>query len=1277
MRAKKILLILFLSFFTALGFAQVSSQQIDPSYISISDGLSSPIVRDVIQDSYGLLWVGTSNGLQKWDGYRFETFKSIPGKSTSLNNNNIWGLEEDADHNIWLANDLGVSKYDRKTNQFNHYDFSKIFNMAQDGGRVFNVFMDSQQRLWATTLNLQLVRFDAETDQWNYAQYEIPDVDQPVRNGMVIAITEDATGGIWFGSSVYGLMYLPKNETAFVPIAADDQIGLDFAETENHITALLSDSNDILWVTTRNGVYKYNPEKNTLKTITEFGDDRINILNHWNRILEDPLGNIWISNNFRGILKFDGNSDRFQEITLAGKLKMRGHGWDFTITDFMIDSSGIFWFGSLESGLLKYDPVNKPFSYFSHDDTNPESISQNGVFGILASKADPGIVYVGTRGGGLNILDPKKRNFEKITYKVVDDRFGGSVRSIAEDPDGTLWLGTWGDGLIKLDKARKEVKRYKYEPENSSSISNDQVRVIRSDKQGTLWVGTNNGLNIFDPKTGNFQRVVSKSTKRYPEKLIEQIEQLSRSDQMMGLIDQVQDFEDRSLPVEINTAGNYWLMSVGEGDANSMADFGWLENTAKDTIWQFGDFEQSLFAGGAEKNRIVIASIALQPGAYTLRFKTDDSHSYDKWNSAAPDQTSLYGIVMVKPQDEDQSISFQKMNEENQQGLVISGNNISDIEIGKKNVWVSAGGLGLNKIDPLTKRIDYYRYDSENENSPSSDNILDILEDANGMIWLATNEGINKFNPETGKFTRYAEVDGLPTNLTEAILEGDNGEMWIATQNGISQMVTNKALNKVTFINYNAADGLGGDVFLSLAAARASDGQYYFGGDHGLTTFRSVNANSTPPSLVISNLLISNKSVLDMGEDNPLTASLLNSESIDLSSEQNNLSFEFAALHFANPQKNQYAHKLVGYDEDWIYDNRNFASYTNLDPGKYEFAIMASNAYGIWNQEGKRLSITISPPWWQTWWAYAGYLAVLGFLGFGIHKTQQKRTIRKEREKAQQKELEQAKEIEKAYTALKATQSQLIQSEKMASLGELTAGIAHEIQNPLNFVNNFSEVSSELIGEMNEELDKGDVKEARAIAHDLKQNLEKITYHGKRADAIVKGMLQHSRSSSGQKEPTDLNALCDEYLRLSYHGLRAKDKTFNATLKTHFDASIKTVKIIPQDIGRVVLNLLTNAFYAVNEKKQLQKEGYEPIVSISTEKIGGEVEIRVTDNGNGIPDSVYEKIFQPFFTTKPTGQGTGLGLSMSYDIVKAHGGILKCTSTVNSGTEFVIELPLK
>ena len=355
--------------------------------------------------------------------------------------------------------------------------------------------------------------------------------------------------------------------------------------------------------------------------------------------------------------------------------------------------------------------------------------------------------------------------------------------------------------------------------------------------------------------------------------------------------------------------------------------------------------------------------------------------------------------------------------------------------------------------------------------------------------------------------------------------------------------------------------------------------------------------------------------------------------------------------------------RIIGSNDVAVYVDELLLSYT-LD--------------GIVNNLPLRITTVLNytePSWKVTHWH--GSLAVETEEGDTWHADE----LKLKNEKLQLLVDQRTAELKQTIADLKATQTQLIQSEKMASLGELTAGIAHEIQNPLNFVNNFSEVSSELIDEMNEEIEKGDFEEVKAISVDIKQNLGKISHHGKRADGIVKGMLQHSRNSSGQKEPTDINALADEYLRLAYHGLRAKDQSFNAELVTDFDRSIDTVNVVPQDIGRVILNLLTNAFHAVKEKASLTKnpesKEYKPTVSVSSKRDSKAVFISVTDNGNGIPESVKSKIFQPFFTTKPTGQGTGLGLSMSYDIMtKGHGGELTVETKEGKGTTFSVVLPI-
>ena len=1258
--------------------APLKAQEIEPTFISISEGLANPNVQDIIQDSYGLIWIATSGGIQNYDGYRFETYKNVPGKPTSLLHNNVWGLLEDHDGSIWAATEKGISRFDRKEKSFTNYDLVEQFNMSERAFfRVFNIVRDSKNRLWATNGINELISYDRQSDTWNVAKYGLDNAtDEELHYGVSLAFTEDSDGGLWLGSTRYGLMHRSSTDSVFRPIQLDGN-SVDFVEDLNRITSLYADSASVIWITTRNGVYKFYPGDGRVDTIKSYDYNMENRVNHWNSILQDPDGNIWIANNYRGILKFDGISDQFQEISISGSYWLKNTGWDIALTDFIIDKSGIFWFGSTSQGMIKYDPEKKPFVLYTHEEANKQSLSHNGVFGILASQAKPGILYVGTRSAGLDIFNTNTQKFSQITYHAINDFYGGAVRSIGEDDDGTLWLGTWGDGLIELDQNYNEIRRYTYDSKSSNSVSDDKIRVIKKDDTGNFWIGTNNGLNYFNPNTGKFKRIYGEMSRAYSRELIGLVEDLTLTENKVAGIMNVTDFQNLSEPITIEEGGNYLVAYVGEGDISGMADVGWIENAAHDSIWHSFDFHETYYAGGAAKNRMIIDKLSLDPGSYQLRYMADDSHSYNSWNDNPPDQTSLYGIVLIKIPDKKSNLLIESEIQQIQEDLLISGVNIAAIEITDDIIWVGTNPTGLNKINLADNSVKIYLYDSHKDNSLNNNVIYDLYEDEKGDIWITTEGGICRLNPETEQFTRYTEEDGLPTNLTESILSGDNGEMWISTQSGLSQMVVNESLGKVTFINYNADDGLGGDTFLAQAATRTSDGIFYFGGDHGLNAVSKIKANDVPPDLIFTDLLISNTSFYEMEGNSLLDGDLLNQQLIELSHDQNSLSFEFAALHYANPLKNQYAHFLKGYDKDWVYDNRNYASYTNLDPGEYEFSIRASNAYGIWNEDGESIKIIIAPPWHQTWWAYMSYALLFLVFLYGFDRSMRNRLIRRERERSREKELAQAKEIEKAYNKLKSTQTQLLHSEKMASLGELTAGIAHEIQNPLNFVNNFAEVSIDLIEDMQEEMNLGNPDVAREISEDIKQNLDKIYHHGGRASSIVKGMLEHSRTGDQQKSLTDINALAEEYLRLAYHGLRAKDKSFNADFKTDFEDTLPKINVVPQDIGRVILNLINNAFYAVNKKAKSGIKDYKAEVIVSNKKMNGQVEIRVKDNAEGIPPDVLDKIFQPFFTTKPTGQGTGLGLSLSYDIItKGHGGIIKIDTKVGEGTEFIILLPV-
>jgi signal transduction histidine kinase len=506
------------------------------------------------------------------------------------------------------------------------------------------------------------------------------------------------------------------------------------------------------------------------------------------------------------------------------------------------------------------------------------------------------------------------------------------------------------------------------------------------------------------------------------------------------------------------------------------------------------------------------------------------------------------------------------------------------------------------------------------------------------------------------------------------IADEKNNALWLSTFEGLSRF----SIDDGRFNNFSLEDGIQSLLFADASCLKTSGGLFIFGGINGITFFNpdEIERNSMPPRVFIKDFRVANVS-LPYNPDEGHSGAFFNDESIRIKYFQNNISINYVGIHFANPQRNRFAYRLENYDENWReVGSQRTAYYYNLPAGEFFFKVRAANSNGIWSEEGASVKITITPPWWKSWWAYIIYCLILAMVLVAADHMQRRRVIMKERAMIRDRELKQAREIERTYRELQTTQQQLVHSEKMASLGELTAGIAHEIQNPLNFVNNFSEVSVDLLKDLETEISNENKEEAITLVTDLQQNLQKIGFHGKRASSIIKGMLEHSRANSGTKENTDLNLLALEYIRLTYHGFKAKDKSFNGYFMTDFDEELPQVRIVPQDIGRVLLNLFNNAFYAVASKSKQVKNGYSPTVTVSTKQINKRVEIRVKDNGEGIPEHLLGKIFQPFFTTKPAGEGTGLGLSISFDIItKGHLGEMKVETKEGEWTEFIITLP--
>ncbi len=1107
----------------------------------------------------------------------------------------------------------------------------------------------------------------------------------------------------------------------------------------------------------------FSQEKQVLFTEIH-GTDNIS-LGKINAITQDEYGFIWLSaQNSRSIFRYDGAN--MEQITTnpdnPNDPKTLGGYWPECLFE---DKNGILWIGFYGQGLDRYDPATKTFVHYDHDPDDPNSIANDFVTGVLRDHL--GNLWIATYGG-LDLMDEQTGKFTHHIH-IEDDPTsltGDSIRALYEDKSGTLWIGTglvWiqgsRGGLNKYNRDKDNFTQYLHKPNDPTSLTNNYVRAILEDSKGNFWVGTaGDGLHTMDRETGEFTRLTYDP--QNPNKL-------SRPP--------VVSSSDRITFIKEDSEGKIWIgtdqngINVYDPDKKTIKHYGdevdngvwWMYISSDNQIWITTNQNRLLkvksdytpvpaYYGQLSRKYVESDSVRwfgtenglireLHKGSSsTMTFysvsSTGNNRIIQNWNSF-PDEPISTNFIVPLIRNAEGEIVFRKSTDpkvslfDPKTGIIkedtlgLSGFDVSQIYLYKDSVyWVGSWNYGLLKVDLKNNLTQRFQNDPTNGRSLCSNTIVNIQSDNEGNIWLATINGVQRYNPETNDFNSF-----LLSTLTFQLFTDSKGVLWAATVSGVYYYDTlTKKFNSVQInglVHSIFEDSKDNSLWFS-----SSFGVYKLDASrHYITFFKMKAKNEIVPednnywtineSYRINNkiylgssagqnvgmyyvfdpdklvgqksgsipyvaALRLNEKIVESGPDSPIKSSIELANILKLSNNQNIFSLDLATIDLQNRFGKELYYMLEGFDIDWKKTLPNeWISYFKVPTGKYTLKIRTANPDGTWNK--KELGVIIAPPYYLTVWAFIFYFLILIVIVYVIHRTQKASVLRKERERTKDRELAQAKEIEQAYKELKATQTQLIQSEKMASLGELTAGIAHEIQNPLNFVNNFSDLNNELIDELNDELNKGDIEEAKAISKDIKENGQKINHHGKRAESIVKGMLLHSRGNSGQKELTDINALADEYLRLSYHGFRAKDKSFNADFKTQFDPKLPKVEVIPQDIGRVLLNLINNAFYVVNEKAKQNIEGYKPVVVVETHQessprgAGSQgVKITVKDNGPGIPDSIKEKIFQPFFTTKPTGSGTGLGLSLSYDIVKAHGGELDVISNEGKGTEFIIKIPV-
>ena len=1027
---------------------------------------------------------------------------------------------------------------------------------------------------------------------------------------------KDPSGALWIGTS----KGLCRYDGGFLEIYGLEQ-GLPYID----ITSLFRDSKNRIWVGIATGdTFVIDEKAGTIEFLEDLFPANQGITY---KIIQDDEGRIWIPTFGNGVLIYDPETHVVRQLNRANGLPGERN------LGIIKDADGLIWIASYNGiGILDL----KTNRMKTLDQRN--GLSTNVTIDIF--QASTGEVWIGNILGA-TIVDRQnnKLQFLGTEQQLFIDKSKTSIAAISEDESGKMWFGDNGGTVYSFDPETNLVERYTVNPgariyrtltddegqvwigsdvgitplfnaklgrlgnyTDADGLGNTAIWATLEAQDGKIWIGTTNGIDVYNPTT-------------------ETIQHITKDD---GLV-----HNSATLMIE-DRKGKIWMGNNGDG------------------INIIDPHDQTLSH---------ITTTHGLPNRNTSTFFEDKNG--DMWVGSGkglsvinPDKGLLKHITNLDPW-EGAFIYFMYADSNNQ-------------------LWVLSSS-GVLVIDAERSTLKFLNTD--NGLSGGSGNA--ILEDSHGNVWIAGQSGIDIVNPTNDSITTITTSEGLADNGVYT-LNARSGKIYAGTTNGLSIItphVDEKNRLTIKTTNLGRAQGLGALDFDQNSSMFTKSGQYWAGVETlVLLIMDSVQLDSarSTPRVASVNFFDQRNYFRDRASlpaDDYLIQNNIQWDSVETTFympynliapyNQNYISFNYSAMQLSYADKIRYRYILEGIDKNWsaITDKTLSENYRDLPPGEYTFKVASRGINGLWSKPAS-FSFMITPPWWKTWWAYVIYaFAFFGMMSLN-HELSFTR-LKRQNQILEEKVVSRTNALQKSIDELKTTQTQLIQSEKMASLGELTARHCHEIQNPLNFVNNFSEVNKELIEELQEELAAGKTNEALSLTKDIKENEEKIMFHGKRADSIVKGMLQHSRSSTGNKELTDINALADEYLRLSYHGLRAKDKSFNATMNSDFDATLEKINVIPQDLGRVILNLITNAFYVVTERKKSNTEGYEPTVTVRTKQLADTIEISVTDNGNGIPQNILDKIFQPFFTTKPSGQGTGLGLSMSYEIItKSHGGEL-------------------
>ena len=962
--------------------------------LSIPDGLSSPSVQNLYQDRFGYLWIMTEDGLNRYDGNKIKVYRNDPDDPASLFANNVWSACEDNEGYLWIGGIAIASRYNYATEKF------EVFNFTSTAGSerfrwVISLFTDSKGHVWAGTSGSSVHMLNSETGTFDLVYH----VDDPELNfnGEIWSITQLKNGKILFANSVVGIFQYDESLGKLTNYYLDK----DFSP--QNIYRIQEDDDGTIWFSGLDKIIHYNPNFYSYEFLNGFQIIPKMYYAGYHKVNDENY--IFVADPF-GMVRYNPKTSKIIE-TIETPL---GPYW------FISDKFGIIWIAA-RGGVMKYDPSMMPFLHIQLSNDNSQDKRSNTIYNIIPDNSNKQNILSVAQGN-------KFINYNLTTGRIVQTKLtlpdpfqNRDIAELVQDKSGLFYFGIRNSsGLLNYDPSSKKITKM----ENVTSAFDISFRIndLVIDQNNNLFIGADQGVIQFDLDEQKEIILPTTTNRMYSAVFLSQVQKVLNHAKDVAIIKEANEFEKYNLDFTLDHETSVLIRCMGEGildQVGHLFDYGILSSEDGKIIYSMQNFYNTFHAGGGQKNRTEYKVLKLNSGKYNLKYIMDAGHSYNNFNAAMPADSAFYGIQVYQIDDRDYDLLNSKLKEELTDPSCMPIGIVRDILVSRKysnSIYISSATQGLIRYNILTRTFNHYTFDSL-EYSNQKNFVVHSYEDISGNVWVSTSQGLIFLNPDNGNWRVFTEKDGLPSNTILRTIEDNNGDLWIISLGGLSRFNKSEAKEKWDFVNYDTRDGLSGYTF-NGEPLRTPDGEILFIVGDELHRFTPRKSNPVKPDIVINDLKISDVSIFDKEAPIKLEKSLMEIDNINLSYDLNDLSFFFNVVHYSRPYKNKVFYKLEGFNENWIEPELGSATFTNLDPGNYEFKVRGISADGVRNDEGASIKIVISPPWWRTTIAYIGYGAILVLGVFGVDRIQRRRLLAKAKERARIKESELRAQIAEA-----------------------------------------------------------------------------------------------------------------------------------------------------------------------------------------------------------------------------------------------------------------------